>query len=130
MVVSKTITKFAVKFKNMKKILLLIAITELLIGCGRKHIYHTYYKDIDTDTMPPIHDEDGSVFYTLEITKVDSAIAKAMGLEGLVEVIFYYPDDNKYFFQLFGSDGGESPARFFNPETDSTFYNIMHYGKR
>ena len=114
----------------MKKILLLIAITELLIGCGRKHIYHTYYKDIDTDTMPPIHDEDGSVFYTLEITKVDSAIAKAMGLEGLVEVIFYYPDDNKYFFQLFGSDGGESPARFFNPETDSTFYNIMHYGKR
>ena len=114
----------------MRKLSLIIATIVLLIGCGRKHIYHTYYKDVDTDTMPPIHDENGSIYYTLEITKVDSTIAKAMGLDGMVEVIFYYPAENRYFFQLFGSDGGESPAQFFNPETDSTFYNITSYGKR
>jgi hypothetical protein len=53
----------------MRKLSLIIATIVLLIGCGRKHIYHTYYKDIDTDTMPPIHDENGSIYYTLNVTR-------------------------------------------------------------
>ena len=46
----------------MKRIILLIAVTVLLIGCGRKRIYHTYYKDIDTGTV------------VLEINETDSVI--------------------------------------------------------
>ena len=52
-----------------------------------------------------------------------------MGLEGMYEVIFYCPSKDEYSFQLYGSDGGESPRRIFNPETDSTFYNINRYGE-
>lgn len=116
----------------MKKLLLIgiwAVIALVLVGCREQHVYHTYYKDIDVDTLLPIHDEDSSVFYVLEITKVDSTIAFAMGLEGMYEVIFYCPSKDEYSFQLYGSDGGESPRRVFNPETDSTFYNINRYGE-
>ena len=58
----------------MKKLLLIgiwAVIALVLVGCREQHVYHTYYKDIDVDTLLPIHDEDSSVFYILETTKVD-----------------------------------------------------------
>lgn len=113
----------------MKKFILIIVVVLSIVGC-REHVYHTYYGDIDTDTMPAIHDLDSSLYYTLKITELDSAQSAAMGLEGVVEIIFYSPSKNSYFFQLFGSDGGSSQRFYFNPDSTETFYNLKNHEQR
>lgn len=100
-----------------------------LVGC-RQHVYHTYYGDIDTDTMPAICDYDNTLYYTLKITELDSIETSVMGIDSMVEIIFYNPSNDSYFFQLVGNDGGSSNRQYFNPYSTTTFYNLKSHEQR
>ena len=43
-----------------------------LAGCGKKHVYHTYYGDIDTDTMTASFERDGNPWYLVRYAEKDS----------------------------------------------------------
>lgn len=89
-----------------------------LIGCRKRHIYHTYYGDIDIDTMEVFTDEDGTLYYAVHTTMLDSLQAAAMGLDSVWLVDYYIPSQNKYFMMANGSDGGGSPKVYYNPENE------------
>ena len=102
----------------MNKIILLLLLVLQLISCRNEGVYHTYYGDICIDTMQAIIDE-GSPSYIVRVRPLDSIQAKAMGLEEVIEVIFYKPLENEYFMQMYGNDGGESARIYFNPLKDN-----------
>lgn len=90
-----------------------------MAACGRQHVYHTYYGDIDTDTMEALISPDGFKYYIVHTTILDSAQAAAMGLDSLWLHDYYIPSQDKYFTVAHGSDGGSSKDVYFNPETDN-----------
>lgn len=95
--------------KSMKKILLLITVTILLIGCGRKHIYHTYYKDIDIDTMSiAIYDEDGSYCYQVH-TIIKDSFKRGDGTlyPNCPENIYFNPQKEVYYLGFPDNEGRE-----------------------
>lgn len=99
----------------MKKLSFLLSLVLLLFGCERKHVYHTYYGDIDVDTMLALPEKDGSAYYTIKSAYLDSTITSEMQLETVLEVIFYNPSQDKYFTKWYGSDGGSSSRIYFDP---------------
>ena len=101
----------------MRKMLLLFTVL-LVTGCSRQHVYHTYYGDIDTDTMQAFYSPEGFNYYIVHTTVFDSAQAAAMGLDSLWLHDYYIPSQDKYFTVALGSDGGSSPKIYYNPETE------------
>ena len=102
----------------MKKLLLLFTIL-VMAACGRQHVYHTYYGDIDIDTMQAFVSPDGFKYYAVQTTVLDSAQAAAMGVDSMCLVNYYIPSQNKYFTMALGSDGGSSPMIYYDPETEN-----------
>ena len=109
----------------MKKLVICI-LGIILLGCSQKNILHTYYGDVATDTLAVWCDEDKSLCYVLKTTKLDSLESAVMGLDSMVEVIYYNPSKDVYSFQLFGSDGGSSLRINFDPDSTATFYNMKN----
>ena len=104
----------------MKRILLILIGILVLHSCKEHHVYHTYYKAIDIDTIQGIPDSDGEMYYPIMYTPMNSSIADAMGLEHVFNVIFYKPSKDLYSTTVFGSDGGNSARIYFNPFTGAT----------
>ena len=50
-----------------------------MAACGRQHVYHTYYGDIDIDTMQAFVSPDGFKYYAVQTTVLDSAQAATIG---------------------------------------------------
>ena len=103
---------------GMKNLLLLFTIL-IMAACGRQHVYHTYYGDIDIDTMQAFVSPDGLKYYAVQTTVLDSAQAAAMGVDSMCLVNYYIPSQNKYFTMALGSDGGSSPMIYYDPETEN-----------
>ena len=56
----------------MKKIIPIIAIVLLTMTGCREHVYHTYYGDIDIDTMEVAYTRDGFDWYLVRSAEKDS----------------------------------------------------------
>lgn len=105
---------------NMKKLILIIIVLIGLIGCRKQHVFNTYYKQIDVDTLQAISDDDGNPYYIIKSTELSNDISSAMGLGKMFEVIFYKPSNDTYFTVVFGNDGGRSGRIYFNPYSGVT----------
>ena len=101
----------------MRKILVLLFTIFLLLSCRKEGFYHTYYGDIDTDTLIGYYDK-GSTCYIVKVKRVDSAQSKAMGVDTLYWVIYYKPIDNTYLLQVVDNLGGCGARTEFDPLTD------------
>ena len=77
----------------MKKTLLFILIALLVVACSQPHKYHTYFGDIDTDTIEVafIDIKDGLPCYLVHVKDIDS-IEKAPGVWGYLygPLKYYY----------------------------------------
>ena len=102
----------------MKKILLILLV--LLAGCTRTHVYHTYYGDIDIDSLTAFEDVDGKPYYAIKCVDMDSSIAKAMGVDTLYNIIFFKPSTEEYFNMMVGNDGNSSARIYFDPLSGKT----------
>ena len=102
----------------MKKLLGIFSVL-LLLGCTKQHVLHTYFGDIDTVVRQGIHDEDGQLYYIVNVEMIDSAICIAMGLDGAYFADFYKPSEDAYFRMMFGSDGGSSERIYYDPYSKS-----------
>ena len=113
---SAEFTTFAANNRGMRKIILL-AIALMLIGC-RQHIYHTYYGDIDTDTMgiAMFDIKDGLPCYLVHIKDIDS-VEKAPGVWGYIYgplKYFYCPKKDVYYY-TFPDNHGNGILRGYDP---------------
>ena len=98
----------------MKKILALLLLFLLLVCCRNEGVYHTYYGDINIDTMTAYYDK-GFVCYIVNVKSVDSLQAKALGADTLYWVIYYKPSDNTYLIQVVDNYGGGGMKVEFDP---------------
>lgn len=57
-----------IKRGKMKKILLVVLLM-FIIGCSKQHVYHTYYGEIDIDTMEVAYTRDGVTGIWCEVWK-------------------------------------------------------------
>ena len=102
----------------MKKILLIILVG--LIGCSRQHIYHTYYGDINIDSIQGVLDIDGSVYYNIQVIPLDPVLSKACGKDTIYNVISFNPSKNVYFNRMIGNDDSYGPRVYFDPISGRT----------
>lgn len=106
----------------MKKILIILPLMFafcFLQGC-RKHIYHTYYGDIDIDTMQiNSYDFDDSPCYIVKT--IDSlTVEEAEGYVGHGAIIIYFnPYKKTYYKQFPTNDEHGNVIVDFNPYKDS-----------
>ena len=100
----------------MKLFLPVILLLLALLGCKRQHVYHTFYGTIDTDTLEAVENWEDSQWYPVVTTALEDTVAHAMGLSSMWEIIYYSPAQDKYFFELYGSDGGSSSRITFDPK--------------
>ena len=103
------------------RVLRLLFILLLSSCCRNVGVYHTYYGDIDVDTLEAYRDGEGYSSYIVKTTKLDSAQSKAMGLEEMYQIIFYTPQTGKYSIQMVGSDGGYSAQMPYEPLNNEKF---------
>lgn len=91
----------------MKKLIYIMFTILLVIGCGhskpaeeRQHVFHTYYGDIDIDTMKvTLTDLDGSLCYAVNYIPSDS-VEKLGGFVGHGSIVYYYnPQKNCYYME-------------------------------
>lgn len=91
----------------MKKLFFTLMVVAILIGCGKHHIYHTYYGDIDIDTVDvAFFTGDSLPCYKVYTAERDS-VEKAPGVWGYIEgpiSYFYCPDKDIYFYQFRSND--------------------------
>jgi len=111
----------------MKKLVFLFIIV-LMAGCGRQHVYHTYYGDIDIDTMEvAFYDIKDSLpcylIRTLEYDSVEIVPGEWGIIKGPVE-LFYCPDKITYYYSFPDNQGNRIlnaynyiTKEFYNPET-------------
>lgn len=106
----------------MRKLLIILPLMVLLCllqGC-RKHVYHTYYGDIDIDTMEVMsYDFDDSPCYVVKV--IDSlTVEKTGGYAGHGSIFIYYnPHKNIYNEQFPANDEHGNAVIEFNPHKDS-----------
>ena len=103
----------------MRKLLLLLTIL-ILAGCGRQHVYHTYYGDIDTDTMEvAFYDiKDSLPCYLVKTAPCDS-VEILLGMWKLIEgpiKFFYCPTKNTYYYS-FPDNEGNRILNAYDPTT-------------
>lgn len=101
----------------MRKLLFFVLVL-LMAGCKNKtegNVYHTFYGDIDIDTIEAVEAWGDPNWYPVATTMLEDTMAHAMGLKSMWEIIYYSPAQNSYFFELFGSDGGSSGKFTFDP---------------
>ena len=101
-------------------LIIMFLFTALCCRNGKSGIYHTYYGDIRLDTMEWLLDNDGRRYCIVHTKKLDSTMAHAMGLDYMIQLIFFKPSTQEYFIRMLGSDGGSSPRVYFDPYTEKT----------
>ncbi len=109
----------------MKK-LILIAIIALLAMAGcKEHKFHTYYGDIDTDTMEiAFYDlKDHFPCYLVHVSDLDS-VEKGPGVWGYIygPLKYYYCPEKNIYFHSFPDNHGDDILRGFDPYTNE-YYN-------
>ncbi len=92
----------------MRKLVFLFIIV-LMAGCGRQHVYHTYYGDIDTDTMEVdfFDIKDSLPCYLIRTIEYDSTEVipgEWRYIEGPVE-FYYCPNKNTYYYSFPDNEG-------------------------
>ena len=100
----------------MRKLVILLTIL-MLVGCGRQHVYHTYYGDIDTDTMEAKLIDDNSPCYIVYTTEKDS-VEKAPGIWGYIYgpiIVYYNPSKNVYYKKFHSNDENGHVIVDFSP---------------
>lgn len=82
----------------MKKLLYLFVLIAVLVSC-RKHIYSTYYGDIDIDTLEILlHTEDNYPCYKVKVIEEDSiVIGDIVKYLPCPQQILYCPKKNCYY---------------------------------
>lgn len=107
----------------MKKLLFVIALITMVIGC-RRHIYHTYYGDIDIDTMTVIFYDlkDSLPCYQVGTSELDS-IEKVPGIWGYIygPIRYYYCPQKDVYYYTFPDNQGNSNLRGYNPHTKKSY---------
>ena len=105
---------------GVRKIVLMLFVL-LIMGCRNEGVYHTYYKDIDIDTMVAIPgDGTTSELYVIKMMYLDSAMAKALQTDTIIEVIYFEPATLRYYMQLIGSNGTVGDKIEFDPVSYKT----------
>lgn len=89
---------------------ILIALWMLVsAGCRRTHVFHTYYGDIDVDTMEAKlwNHNDKSPCYIVHTMAKDS-VEKDTGVWGYIEgpVVMYYNPKNNIYYKSFPDNQG------------------------
>lgn len=119
----------------MKKLAYFLIIIASILGCKKsvpeyadynQHVYHTFYGDIDIDSIEPIESWGDTCWYPVAYTLLDSTICKALDTDSIIEVIYYSTAQNLYFFQLVGNNGISSGKFTFNPY-DGEQHTIRDY---
>ncbi len=111
----------------MKKILIIAVIVMSVIGCRKQHVFHTFYGDIDIDTMKPVKRDGAPDYYVVHVERYNS-LAEKSGLEWLVVAHFYAPEDNTYYCRVIDSDGNYGDGIMYDPygEDSAEFRNYYH----
>lgn len=101
----------------MKKLFLLLCLIAFtLFGCKGEHVFHTYYKDIDTDTMEVMMwDTDSTPCYKVHF--IDSTVVeKTKGYVGHGPIIvFFNPSKNMYYRQFPANNAWGNAIMEFDP---------------
>ena len=117
----------------MKKLVLVLAALVLLIGCSQKgqkdqtvhsSVYHTYFGDIDIDTMEiAFYDlKDSLPCYLVHVADIDS-VEKVPGEWGYIYGPirnYYCPEKNIYFYS-FPDNHGDEILRGYDPYTNEYY---------
>ena len=107
----------------MKK-MVIVFLVMLAAGCGRKHVFHTYFGDIDIDTMEvAMYDiKDSLPCYLVKIRSIDS-VEKAPGVWGYIygPLKYYYCPQKNTYYHTFPDNQGYSIIRGYDPYTNYYF---------
>ena len=107
------------------RIILVCLISCLLFSCSnkeqsdRKHIYHTYYGTIDTDTLDALVDKDGSLMYVILRYETKRWFAHAAGANKAWVSEYYNPTHNRYFSVIYDDKGYVGPRCYYRMIGDS-----------
>ncbi len=105
----------------MRKGLFILLLLMLFVGCKRQHVFHTYYGDIDIDTMEiALYDlKDSLPCYIVKISNLDS-IEKAPGIWGYIKgpLYYYYCPDKNTYYTSFPDNQGRQVLRGLDPYND------------
>ena len=108
----------------MKKIIPIIVILLEITAC-RQHIYHTYYGEIDIDTMEvALYDlKDNLPCYLVYVSELDSA-EKAPGVWGYIygPLKYYYCPAKDTYYYTFPDNQGNAVLRGYDPYIND-YYN-------
>ena len=102
----------------MRNIVTIAIVVILLIGCNRQHIYHTYYGDIDIDTMQvALEDLDNALCYTVQVLEKDSFMwdEEIKHLPSPATIV-YCPDKNIYY-KVSPDNQGRQTISIYDPST-------------
>lgn len=102
----------------MKKILLILLISISILGCRKASVYHTYYGDVDIDTVQTTLTKDSLECFPVKEEILDSTFTASVGLRWLQKTVYYVPSKDVYFIRVMGSDGGRSLDFYFTPGTE------------
>lgn len=109
----------------MKKIIPIIAIVFLTMTGCREHVYHTYYRYIDIDTMDiAFYDfKDSLPCYLVHVSDLDS-VEKSPGVWGYIygPLKYYYCPAKDTYYQTFPDNQGREVVKGYNPKTDYYYY--------
>ncbi|MBQ7429405.1 MAG: hypothetical protein IJV29_07025 [Butyrivibrio sp.] len=100
----------------MKK-LIIVFLAMLAVGCGRtknsalqkQHVFHTYYGDIDIDTMEVAGQD------------VDNHDCYVVNRKGKDTIYYYIPDKNTYFVQIPSCNEYGNVTIDFDPQTNKDY---------
>ena len=114
----------------MKKSALVITVLYLLIGCSQKgqiahsSVYHTYFGDIDIDTMEiAFYDlKDSLPCYLVHVADIDS-VEKGPGVWGYIygPLKYYYCPKKNTYFHTFPDNHGDDILRGYDPYTKELY---------
>ena len=104
----------------MKKIMFIIVLLLEFTAC-RQHVYHTYYGDIDIDTMEValIEIKDNQPCYRVFSKDIDS-VEKALGVWGYIygPLKYYYCPAKDTYYRTFPDNQGNAVLRGYDPYTE------------
>ena len=87
----------------MKKLVYFALLLSIILGCGRKNVYHTYFGDVNIDTVTEtIIDFDSTMYYLVDIQTHLCSIA--------------YPTETVYW--------KDTTWHYYNPDKDAYCYTF------
>lgn len=93
-----------------------------LQGC-RKHVYHTYYGDIDIDTMTIAFHQYGKDFYRVRYSEKDSFNWDGEWKYISGPIIDYYCPDSNVYVEMFKDNDGNMIGNEMDPYHNMDWLN-------